>query len=97
MLPLSPYEDYEYFRFADAMTVRLSYLLLDLTAGMDRIGVPVDALAVASRPFESGYAAARMNGRDHWMAAPEGASQIHHSRNDSEVSHLVPNCLEGVP
>jgi hypothetical protein len=55
LLPLSPYEDYENFRFADAMSERLGHLLLDLAAEMDRIGIPAERwLCLGSRPFESG-------------------------------------------
>jgi hypothetical protein len=74
---LSPYEDYENFRFADAMSERLSHLLLDLAAEMDRIGIPAEALAVLGEPAIREWARnARMNDRDDWMAALEGVSQI---------------------
>ena len=78
LLPLSPYEDYENFRFADAMSERLSHLLLDLAAEIDRIGIPAEALAVLGEPAIREWARnARMNDRDDWMAALEGVSQIH--------------------
>lgn len=77
LLPLSPYEDYENFRFADAMSERLSHLLLDLAGEMDRIGIPVEALAVFGEPAIREWARkARMNDRDDWMAALEAASQL---------------------
>ena len=77
LLPLSPYEDYENFRLADAMSERLSHLLLDLAAEMDRIGIPAEALAVLGEPAVREWARkARMNDRDDWMAALEGVSQI---------------------
>ncbi len=78
LLPLSPYEDYENFRFADAMSERLGHLLLDLAAEMDRIGIPAEALAVLGEPaIREWVRKARMNDRDDWMAALEGVSQIH--------------------
>jgi len=78
LLPLSPYEDYENFRFADAMSERLGHLLLDLAAEMDRIAIPAEALAVLGEPaIREWVRKARMNDRDDWMAALEGVSQIH--------------------
>jgi hypothetical protein len=78
LLPLSPYEDFENFRFAEPMSERLSHLLLDLAAEMDRIGIPAEALAVVGEPAIRKWARmAKMNNRDDWMAALEGVSQIH--------------------
>jgi hypothetical protein len=77
LLPLSPYEDYENYRFADAMSERLSHLLLDLAGEMDRLGIPVEALWVFGESAIRKWARnARMNDRDDWVAALEGVSQI---------------------
>jgi hypothetical protein len=77
LLALSPYEDYENFRLADAMSERLSHLPLDLAAEMDRIGIPVEALAVLGEPaIREWTRIARMNDRDDWMAALEAVSQL---------------------
>jgi hypothetical protein len=77
LLPLSPYEEYENFKFPDQMSERLGHFMIDLAEGMDRFGIPVEALAVIGDPAirELGQKA-RMNDRDDWMAALEGISQV---------------------
>ncbi len=94
LLPLSPYEDYENFRFADAMSERLSHLLLDLAAEMDRIGIPAEALAVLGEPaIREWTRKARMNDRDDWMAALEGgftASASRAGRRDATMRKHAP-------
>jgi tetratricopeptide (TPR) repeat protein len=78
LLPLSPYEDYENFKFADAMSERLGHFLLDLAGEMDRFGIPAESLAVFGEPAIREWARkSRMNDRDDWMAALEGVSRIH--------------------
>ena len=61
------------------MSERLGHFLLDLAEGMDRFGIPVEALAVIGEPAvrELGKQKAKMNDRDDWMAALEGVSRIH--------------------
>jgi hypothetical protein len=75
--PLRPYEDYEHFRLADVMSERLSHFLLDLAESLDRLGIPVEALAVVGEPAIRELAkTATMNDRDDWMAVIESAAQV---------------------
>ena len=74
---LRPYEDYENFRLADAMSERLGHFLLDLAESLDRLGIPVEALAVVGEPAVRELAKnATMNDRDDWMAVIESAAQV---------------------
>ena len=75
--PLRPYEDYEHFRLADVMSERLGHFLLDLAESLDRLGIPVEALAVVGEPAIRELAEnATMNDRDDWMAVIESAAQV---------------------
>ena len=75
--PLRPYEDYEHFRLSDVMSERLGHFLLDLAESLDRLGIPVEALAVVGEPAIRELAEnATMNDRDDWMAVIESAAQV---------------------
>ena len=74
---LRPYEDYENFRFSDAMSERLGHFLLDLAESLDRLGLPADALAVIGEPAIREVARnAKMIDRDDWMAVLESVGQV---------------------
>jgi len=74
---LRPYEDYENFRLADVMSERLGHFLLNLVESLDRLGIPVEALALVGEPAVRELASnAAMNDRDDWMAVIESAAQV---------------------
>ena len=59
------------------MSERLGHFLLDLAESLDRLGIPVEALAVVGEPAIRELAEnATMNDRDDWMAVIESAAQV---------------------
>jgi tetratricopeptide (TPR) repeat protein len=89
LLPLNPYEDYEFFLFAGPMAERLSDVLLNLAEAASRCGMPVDGLSVLAEPAVHQLASRiKMNTKDDWIHAVQ-------RMNEFRMDPLIP-LLEGL-
>jgi hypothetical protein len=81
LVSLGPYEEYERLLMKDAMSERLSHVLLDAAEMADRAGIPIDALAVLSEPLLRQLAGdMHMADNDDWLAAIHAMSHISFSK-----------------
>src|SRR5262249_52455599 len=74
---LAPYEDYENLFFIDPLAERLSDILLYLAESADRIGLPVQALALVAEPAVLQFSMrVKMSHATDWQSAIEAMRSI---------------------
>jgi len=86
LVDLGPYEDHEGFRFQDRMAEKLSAIGLDLAVGAQRLGLPVDGLAlIAEMAVQHTARRTLMKDSEDWGAALQALNSL---RLEPFLEHL---------